>query len=92
MPDDGALARELELLATLTRSQIRAALTSATARAELVAFALDEDVELRREADLARDADDEDTACHLEQEASAWRATVSVLRRTGRRTDIRRSA
>ncbi|WP_299576022.1 hypothetical protein [uncultured Williamsia sp.] len=84
MSDDGALIRELELLATLSQSQIRSALDSVPARAELVALALDEDVELRREADLARDVDDEETACHLEQEAAAWRATATALRRAGR--------
>lgn len=92
MPDDGALIRELELLATLSQTQIRAAVDSVAARAELAAFALDEDVELRREADLAREVGDEETACHLEQEASAWRSTVTVLRRIGRgrATGVRR--
>ncbi|MGZ8176899.1 hypothetical protein ACXVUM_03125 [Williamsia sp. SKLECPSW1] len=93
MRDDGALIRELELLATLSQSQIRTAVDDIAARAELVGFALDEDVELRREADHARDAGDDETACHLEQEASAWRATATTLRRAGRTQDAwRRSA
>ncbi|GAA2064942.1 hypothetical protein [Williamsia deligens] len=80
MHDDGALIRELELLATLSQTQIRAALDDVAARAELVSSCLDEDVELRAEADHARDRGDDETACHHEQEASAWRATASALR------------
>ena len=63
---------------TLSRDQIEWACSDTTALAELVEFGFDEVVELRENAELEWLRGDPECAQHLEQEASAWNATVRV--------------
>ena len=65
---------------TLSRDQIEWACSDATALAELIEFGFDEVVELRETAELEWCRGDTECAQHLEQEASAWNATVRLLR------------
>lgn len=74
------LRDDLERLMTLSRDQIEWACSDATALAELIEFGFDEVVELRETAELEWCRGDTECAQHLEQEASAWNATVRLLR------------
>jgi len=74
------LRDDLERLMTLSRDQIEWACSDTTALAELVEFGFDEVVELRENAELEWLRGHPECAQHLEQEASAWNATVRVLR------------
>lgn len=75
-----ALRDDLERLMTLQRDQIDWACSNIDSIKELVAFGLDEVVELRELAELEWDRGNEEIAQHLEQEASAWNHTVRLLR------------
>ncbi|MFJ6098099.1 hypothetical protein [Williamsia muralis] len=77
-----ALRDDLERLMTLQRDQIDWACSNIDSIKELVAFGLDEVVELRELAELEWDRGNEEIAQHLEQEASAWNHTVRLLRTT----------
>lgn len=79
-----ALTRELEQLLTLTRAEIESAHADARARARLVEFCVDEEIELREEAESAHARGDEEHALHCAQEASAWRHTARILRSADR--------
>lgn len=74
------LRDDLERLMTLSREQIEWACSETTALAELIEFGFDEVVELRENAELEWLRGDSECAQHLEQEASAWNATVRLLR------------
>jgi hypothetical protein len=75
-----ALRDDLERLMTLQRDQIDWACSNTDTLTELVAFGLDEVVELRELAEHEWDRGNEEIAQHLEQEASAWNHTVRLLR------------
>lgn len=74
------LRDDLERLMTLSREQIEWACSDTAALKELVEFGFDEVVELRELAELEWTRGDAEGAAHLEQEASAWNATVRLLR------------
>lgn len=65
---------------TLRRDQIEWACADSAALIELLAFGMDEVVELRELAEHEWDRGEADIAQHLEQEASAWGHTVRLLR------------
>lgn len=74
------LRDDLERLMTLSRDQIEWACADPTALSELIEFGFDEVVELRENAELEWVRGHSECAQHLEQEASAWNATVRLLR------------
>ncbi len=79
-----ALTRELEQLLTLTRADIDRACTDEQARALLIEFCVDEEIELLEEAESAHARGDSEHALHCAQEASAWRHTARILRAADR--------
>ncbi|MGV9826404.1 MULTISPECIES: hypothetical protein [unclassified Gordonia (in: high G+C Gram-positive bacteria)] len=76
---------DFERLATLDAETIARVLderrTDTAALMSIVTDCLDESLDLDAEADEAECRDDTDRAAYLRQEASAWRATVTALRR-----------
>lgn len=71
---------ELERLATLDTDTIDAALLGARALYPLISEAVDQYLDLDDQADAAFAAGNTDDTMYLHQEASAWRATVTVLK------------
>lgn len=71
---------ELERLATLDAATIDRALADRRALYPLISAAVDQYLDLDERADAAFAAGNSDEAMYLHQEASAWRATVTVLK------------
>lgn len=71
---------DLERLATLDAAAIERACTDCTTLDEFIGCAVDEHLELDALADEAEMLEDPEHAAFLRQEASAWRATVRLLR------------
>ncbi|HMS76174.1 hypothetical protein [Gordonia sp. (in: high G+C Gram-positive bacteria)] len=72
---------ELERLATLDAATIDIALRDPRAMYPLISNAVDQYLDLDDQADAAFAAGDNDEAMYLHQEAAAWRATVTALKR-----------
>ncbi len=77
---DCAHRTELERLATLDAATIARALDDRRALYPLISGAVDQYLDLDDRADAAFAAGNSDEAMYLHQEASAWRATVTVLK------------
>lgn len=71
---------ELERLATLDAETIERLCADPSAATSLIASAIDEYLSLEDQADDAMDVDLEHSH-YCSQEAAAWRATVTLLRR-----------
>lgn len=71
---------DLERLATLDADTIVAVCTGRAALGDLLTHCVDESLELDELADEAFLANDDEHAGYYRQEASAWRATLTVLR------------
>ena len=70
-----------ERLATLDAATIDIALRDPRAMYPLISNAVDQYLDLDDQADAAFAAGDNDEAMYLHQEAAAWRATVTALKR-----------
>lgn len=84
-PESAAIAdcphrTELERLATLDAATIDVALRDRQALYPLISNAVDQYLDLDDQADAAFADGHSDEAMYLHQEASAWRATVTILK------------